>query len=188
MTVRVPDGSFSGGSNITVIDFRETSPGKSEKEMYGANRAGRVAAEVGGLAIGVPGELRGLEMGTFSQVIPLMISAQDVWDCPMAGPSHAGRRASKRMADQPRARSANTSVLFCRCTADARFLARSCWIIRRGPRYTRSEDPSWSKANMSSALLTVVRLSEWLMRELMRSIPATSLKVWSTQYDLSAGF
>ena len=63
MTIRVPDGSISGGSNITVIDFREISPEKSEKEMYGANRAGRVAAQVGGLAIGVPGELRGLEMG-----------------------------------------------------------------------------------------------------------------------------
>ncbi len=63
MTVRIPDGSISGGSNITAIDFRETSPEKSEKEMYGTNKAGRVAAQVGGLAVGVPGELRGLEMG-----------------------------------------------------------------------------------------------------------------------------
>lgn len=63
MTIRIPDGSAAGGTNITSIDFRETSPAKSEKEMYGVNRAGRVAAQVGGLAVGVPGELRGLEMG-----------------------------------------------------------------------------------------------------------------------------
>ena len=63
MTIRIPDGSSSGGADITSIDFRETSPEKSEKEMYGVKRAGRVAAQVGGLAIGVPGELRGLELG-----------------------------------------------------------------------------------------------------------------------------
>lgn len=62
MTIRSPDASKSEGRNITSIDFRETSPAKSEKEMYGASRAGRVAAQVGGLAVGVPGELRGLEL------------------------------------------------------------------------------------------------------------------------------
>ncbi|ORY26867.1 nucleophile aminohydrolase [Naematelia encephala] len=75
MTIRVPD-TFSRDDPIwkeaslvgiekleaVAIDFRETSPDKSEKEMYGERKAGRVAAQVGGLAIGVPGELRGLEM------------------------------------------------------------------------------------------------------------------------------
>ena len=46
---------------VVAVDFREVSPSKSEKEMYGSKRAGRVAAQVGGLAVGVPGELRGLE-------------------------------------------------------------------------------------------------------------------------------
>ncbi|OCF59095.1 gamma-glutamyltransferase [Kwoniella mangroviensis CBS 10435] len=51
-----------GEERVLAIDFRETSPAKSEKGMYGAEKAGRVAAQVGGLAVGVPGELRGLEM------------------------------------------------------------------------------------------------------------------------------
>lgn len=68
MVVRVPEDSPLPGNKekeagIWAIDFRETSPAKSEKWMYGTKQAGRAAAQVGGLAIGVPGELRGLEMG-----------------------------------------------------------------------------------------------------------------------------
>jgi gamma-glutamyltranspeptidase/glutathione hydrolase/leukotriene-C4 hydrolase len=66
MVVRVPQ---EGGSDITAIDFRETSPKKSEKEMYGSKKAGRAAAQVGGLAVGVPGELRGFEAGEFIHVL-----------------------------------------------------------------------------------------------------------------------
>ena len=71
MTIRVPE-AFHGSkaldaeareAGIWAIDFRETSPAGTEKEMYGVKKAGRAAAQVGGLAIGVPGELRGLEMG-----------------------------------------------------------------------------------------------------------------------------
>lgn len=68
MLVRVPSdssGLSTKGGNITAIDFRETSPAESSKEMYGVKKAGRMAAQVGGLAIGVPGELRGLEAGEF---------------------------------------------------------------------------------------------------------------------------
>ncbi|KAK8846754.1 gamma-glutamyltransferase [Kwoniella newhampshirensis] len=50
-----------GEPKVVAIDFRETSPAQSEKEMYGSEKAGRVAAQVGGLSVGVPGELRGLE-------------------------------------------------------------------------------------------------------------------------------
>lgn len=70
MVIRVPEGPFRHGledefkeHGLVAIDFRETSPAKSEKEMYGVKRAGRMAAQVGGLAVGVPGELRGLELG-----------------------------------------------------------------------------------------------------------------------------
>jgi gamma-glutamyltranspeptidase/glutathione hydrolase/leukotriene-C4 hydrolase len=72
MTIRIPPGFERKGGDVDwreidqagviAIDFRETSPGKSEKEMYGTKKAGRVAAQVGGLSVGVPGELRGLEM------------------------------------------------------------------------------------------------------------------------------
>ena len=73
MVVRVPDNSplpdqDANDVGVWAIDFRETSPEKSEREMYGENRAGRVAAQNGGLAIGVPGELRGLEMGKASHI------------------------------------------------------------------------------------------------------------------------
>lgn len=67
MVVRVPEDDLglarTRGGNITAIDFRETSPKESSKEMYGVKKAGRMAAQVGGLAVGVPGELRGLEAG-----------------------------------------------------------------------------------------------------------------------------
>ena len=71
MVIRVPEGPFREGleeefkeNGLVAIDFRETSPQNSEKEMYGVERSGRRAAQVGGLAVGVPGELRGLELGT----------------------------------------------------------------------------------------------------------------------------
>ena len=50
-------------SGVVAIDFRETSPEGSEKEMYEVEKAGQMAAAVGGLAVGVPGELRGLQIG-----------------------------------------------------------------------------------------------------------------------------
>lgn len=46
-------------SQVTVIDFRETSPAASTEDMY--TKLGRTASQVGGLAVGVPGELRGLQ-------------------------------------------------------------------------------------------------------------------------------
>ncbi|ORX34374.1 putative gamma-glutamyltranspeptidase 1 precursor [Kockovaella imperatae] len=67
MVIRIPEHSplphhKAREAGIWAVDFRETSPAKSQKEMYGEKKAGRVAAQNGGLAIGVPGELRGLEM------------------------------------------------------------------------------------------------------------------------------
>lgn len=57
------DGKLEDG-RVVALDFRETSPSHCEKDTYGTHKAGRMAAQVGGLAIGVPGELRGLEAGT----------------------------------------------------------------------------------------------------------------------------
>ncbi|KIY35507.1 gamma-glutamyltransferase [Cryptococcus gattii E566] len=54
------DGELEDG-RVVALDFRETSPSQCEKDTYGTHKAGRMAAQVGGLAIGVPGELRGLE-------------------------------------------------------------------------------------------------------------------------------
>jgi gamma-glutamyltranspeptidase/glutathione hydrolase/leukotriene-C4 hydrolase len=60
MLVRIPSVN---GSNVTAIDFRETSPSGSFRDMYTEVNHGAAAAQVGGLSIGVPGELRGLEAG-----------------------------------------------------------------------------------------------------------------------------
>ncbi|KAK2755576.1 hypothetical protein FQN54_006516 [Arachnomyces sp. PD_36] len=52
MLIRAPDGSFE------MVDFRETAPAAAFQEMYRNNTD---ASILGGLASGVPGEIRGLE-------------------------------------------------------------------------------------------------------------------------------
>ncbi|PHH80599.1 hypothetical protein CDD80_858 [Ophiocordyceps camponoti-rufipedis] len=52
MTIRGPDGQFE------TVDFREVAPAAAFEDMFGNNSQ---ASMVGGLASGVPGELRGLE-------------------------------------------------------------------------------------------------------------------------------
>ncbi|CAK7205670.1 hypothetical protein SEUCBS139899_008449 [Sporothrix eucalyptigena] len=52
MLVRGPDGSYES------VDYRETAPAAAYENMYDGNVYGSV---IGGLAVGVPGELRGLE-------------------------------------------------------------------------------------------------------------------------------
>lgn len=58
MTVRIPPASPGAASEVFTIDFRETAPALSNKTMYVDDP---LAARWGGLAVGVPGELRGLE-------------------------------------------------------------------------------------------------------------------------------
>ncbi|EPB84895.1 gamma-glutamyltransferase [Mucor circinelloides 1006PhL] len=53
MLIRDPDGEYE------FIDFRETAPGASTEDMYLLNGT---LAQVTGLAVGVPGEIRGFEM------------------------------------------------------------------------------------------------------------------------------
>ena len=52
MLVRGPDGSYES------VDYRETAPAAAYEDMYDGNVYGSI---IGGLAVGVPGELRGLE-------------------------------------------------------------------------------------------------------------------------------
>ncbi|KAA1471669.1 gamma-glutamyltranspeptidase [Dentipellis sp. KUC8613] len=56
MTVRVP--TPEGASEVWTIDFRETGPALANATMYVGDPK---ASLFGGLAVGVPGELRGLE-------------------------------------------------------------------------------------------------------------------------------
>ncbi|KAF8441532.1 gamma-glutamyltranspeptidase [Boletus edulis BED1] len=58
MTVRVPPTTPAGTSEVFTIDYRETAPELASKTMYDNNPS---AAKYGGLAVGVPGELRGFE-------------------------------------------------------------------------------------------------------------------------------
>ncbi|KAI0743604.1 gamma-glutamyltranspeptidase [Daedaleopsis nitida] len=58
MTVRIPPSSPRGASEVFTIDFRETAPALSNKTMYVDDP---LASRWGGLSVGIPGELRGLE-------------------------------------------------------------------------------------------------------------------------------
>ncbi len=58
MTIRIPSTTPNASSEVFTIDFRETAPALSNKTMYVDDP---LASRWGGLAVGVPGELRGLE-------------------------------------------------------------------------------------------------------------------------------
>ncbi|KAI8890239.1 gamma-glutamyltransferase, partial [Backusella circina FSU 941] len=53
MLIRSPNGTFE------FIDFRETAPKASHKDMFSHDPK---LAQIGGLSVGVPGEIRGLEL------------------------------------------------------------------------------------------------------------------------------
>ncbi|KAL0581320.1 hypothetical protein V5O48_000696 [Marasmius crinis-equi] len=58
MTIRVPTNGTNTTSEVWSVDFRETAPGLANKTMYVSTSN---SSQFGGLASGVPGELRGLE-------------------------------------------------------------------------------------------------------------------------------
>lgn len=58
MTIRIPSILSSGLSEVYTIDFRETAPSLSNSSMF-ANDP--LSSRYGGLSVGVPGEVRGLE-------------------------------------------------------------------------------------------------------------------------------
>ncbi|KAI0043654.1 gamma-glutamyltranspeptidase [Auriscalpium vulgare] len=57
MTVRVPPSTVNTTSEVWSIDFRETAPALANATMYAKDP---IKAMIGGLSVGVPGELRGL--------------------------------------------------------------------------------------------------------------------------------
>lgn len=58
MTIRIPPNNQSANSEVYTIDFREVAPALSNSSMFKFNPK---SAKYGGLSVGVPGELRGLE-------------------------------------------------------------------------------------------------------------------------------
>lgn len=58
MIVRLPPESPGEPSEVWSINFRETAPALSNQTMYENNPLG---SRYGGLAVGVPGEIRGLQ-------------------------------------------------------------------------------------------------------------------------------
>ncbi|GFF58776.1 gamma-glutamyltranspeptidase 1 [Aspergillus udagawae] len=86
MTIREPKPGTEGFMYST-IDFRETAPAGAHRDMYKFNRG---AAQIGGLASGVPGELKGLQYLkekygsdrlTWSQLVqPAIKKAEEGWE------------------------------------------------------------------------------------------------------------
>jgi gamma-glutamyltranspeptidase / glutathione hydrolase / leukotriene-C4 hydrolase len=58
MTVRIPPSSQNLSSEVWTVDFRETAPALANTTMY---KHDPTLSMFGGLAVGVPSELRGLE-------------------------------------------------------------------------------------------------------------------------------
>lgn len=58
MTVRIPPSKENGSSEVYTVDFRETAPALANGTMF---KGRRELSVFGGLSVGVPGELRGLE-------------------------------------------------------------------------------------------------------------------------------
>jgi len=58
MVVRIPTSNDGKSSEVWTVDFRETAPALANKTMYIKDP---LKARFGGLAVGVPGEVRGLE-------------------------------------------------------------------------------------------------------------------------------
>ncbi|KAJ7703213.1 gamma-glutamyltranspeptidase [Mycena rosella] len=58
MTIRVPPANSSEASEVFTIDFRETAPALANTTMYPPHSN---TSQFGGLSVGVPGEIRGLE-------------------------------------------------------------------------------------------------------------------------------
>jgi len=58
MTVRVPPIEPNATSDVFTIDFRETAPAAANSTMF---KSDPNLSRYGGLSIGVPGEVRGLE-------------------------------------------------------------------------------------------------------------------------------
>jgi gamma-glutamyltranspeptidase/glutathione hydrolase/leukotriene-C4 hydrolase len=58
MAVRIPPAHPDGRSDVYTIDFRETAPVLANTTMF---QGDPVSAKFGGLSVGVPGELLGLE-------------------------------------------------------------------------------------------------------------------------------
>lgn len=57
MTIRIPLSREDNSSEVYTVDFRETAPMLSNATMYVGNPR---SAIIGGLSVGVPGEIRGL--------------------------------------------------------------------------------------------------------------------------------
>lgn len=58
MTVRIPTSKDGKSSEVWTVDFRETGPALANKTMY---LESPIKSRYSGLAVGIPGEVRGLE-------------------------------------------------------------------------------------------------------------------------------
>jgi gamma-glutamyltranspeptidase / glutathione hydrolase / leukotriene-C4 hydrolase len=112
MTVRVPPSSPDHRSEVYTIDYRETAPALANASMYVKFPD---SSRFGGLAVAVPGELRGLEeahrrWGTlpWKRLVWPSVSLAEGWEVdkelgkriPVRRPSYSSRRFHSSMLIQ----------------------------------------------------------------------------------------
>ena len=137
---RLPNAS---GSHVVALDFRETSPGAAYADMY----AGRfLSAFHGGLAVAVPGELKGLW-----EAYEQFGSGRLEWEelvRPVAALAMEGWRVSRELARRLRTMGgACTHRSWCRADLAA-FMA---------------DDPAWHESFMRRGRVLVE--GDWIKRE-----------------------
>jgi hypothetical protein len=149
MTVRIPPSSEGGSSEVKTIDFRETAPKFANSTMY---KGDPMAARFGGLAVGVPGEIRGLQEAhqrwgklPWARLVQPSVDLAAEWT--------VDRELAHRLQVRD-ARACLQCVLIIRCPSCLELL---CFNLRTGARSSLQKDECCEKARLLDGRITRVR-------------------------------
>lgn len=169
MTIRIPPSSEGGNSEVFTIDFRETAPALANSTMY---KDDPITARWGGLAVGIPGEIRGLQ------------EAHGRWGklpwARLVKPS--ADLAAEWTVDKELARRLQVKCLACESEAlidytPCRCLQDSCFLKKTGELFSLQKDICYSKARLLDGRITHARSLLSHRKDLM----------CSTRFDIRCG-